>query len=69
MKHHGEKPYQFKFLDIKQILKMKNALDDCLSFNCQLGILQEESLRDGVSRSGWPSDKTMKNSISIAGLR
>lgn len=47
---------------------MKNALDDCLSFNCQLGVLQEESPRDGVSPSGRPSEKTMKNSISIAGL-
>lgn len=48
---------------------MKTALDGCVSFNCQLGILQAESLGGGVSRSGWPSDKTMKNSILIAGLR
>ena len=43
---------------------MKNALEGCASFNCQLGILQEESLREGVSPSGWSSDssdKTMKN--------
>ena len=51
---------------------MKNALDDCLSFNCQLGILHTARRESqGWSVSIWLAlaDKTMKNNISIAGLR
>lgn len=71
MKHHGENN-TIQLLRYKTDIDNENALEGCVSFNCQLGIPQEESLREGVSSPGWPSDssdKTMRNSILIAGLR
>lgn len=53
-----------------QIFRYKTDTDNekCLGgmcyFNCQRGILQKESLREGVSPSSWSSDssdKTMKS--------